>query len=147
MYKHILIPLDDSKLSRTAIKNGVALARSIKARVTGFTAMPEYRLPTESEVMARRVVGPEEHGKLCAKKAKAILGRLERTAAAAGVKCDTAYSLADRPDEAIAAAAEKGRCDLILMVSHGRSGLSALVNGSQTRGVLAKTKVPTLVYR
>src|SRR4051812_33893752 len=121
MYKHILIPIDDSKLAEKAIKNGVALARSMKARVTGFVAMPEYRLPTEADVVARRIIGPDEHNKRCAKKAATILGKLERRAAAAGVKCATQYSLDDRPDEAIAKAATKNGCDLILMASHGRT--------------------------
>lgn len=147
MYKHILIPIDDSKLADKAIKNGIALARSINARITGFTAVPEYQVPSETEMMARRAISLMEHEKRSAKKAKAILGRLARRAGAAGVKCATDYALADRPDEAIAKAAEKHGCDLILMASHGRSGLSALINGSQTRGVLAKTTIATLVCR
>jgi nucleotide-binding universal stress UspA family protein len=147
MYKHILIPIDDSKLADTAIKNGIALARSMQARITGFTAMPEYQPPSETEMIARRAISLPAHEKTCAKKAKAILGRLARRASAAGVQCETDYVLDDRPDQAIARAAEKHGCDLILMASHGRSGLSALINGSETRGVLAKSKVPTLVYR
>lgn len=147
MYKHILIPIDGSKLSEKAIKNGVALAQSMNARVTGFTAMPEYELPSEVEMMARRAVGLAEHGKRCKRKAKAILGKLQRRAQAAGVACKTDYVLNNRPDEAIVKAAGKHGCDLILMASHGRSGLSALLNGSETRGVLAKTTIPTLVYR
>lgn len=147
MYKHILIPIDDSKLAQKAVRHGIALARSINARVTGFTAMAEYRIPSEAQLTARNIVSIAEHERRSAKKAQAILGRLARRAKAAGVKCATEYAIDDRPDQAIATAARKHGCDLILMVSHGRSGLSALINGSQTRGVLAKTTVPTLVYR
>lgn len=147
MYKHILIPIDDSKLSGKAIKNGLALAHSMNARITGFTAVPEYRIPTETEVAARRAISLFEHEKRSAKKANAILGRLARRATAAGVTCATDYAVDDRPDEAIAKAAKKHGCDLIVMTSHGRTGLSLLLNGSATRGVLAKSDVPTLVYR
>ena len=56
MYKHILIPIDDSKLSDVAVKNGIAFARSIRARVTGFTAVPEYQIPNELEVMNRSAI-------------------------------------------------------------------------------------------
>lgn len=147
MFKHILIPIDDSKLSEKAIQNGVALARMMKARVTGFTAMPEYQIPSESEIMTRKAISVVEHEKLSQKKAKTILGRLERRAEAAGVPCDTDFALNDRPDEAIVKAAGVHGCDLILMASHGRSGLSALLKGSETRGVLAKSAIPTLVYR
>lgn len=147
MYKHILIPIDDSKLSDKAIKNGIALARSMNARVTGFTAVPAYQIPSEAEVMSRKAISIHEHEKRAQRRAKAILGRLERRAKAAGVECGTDFALNDRPDEAIVSAAGRHGCDLILMASHGRTGLSALLNGSETRGVLAKTKIPTLVYR
>ena len=147
MYKHILIPLEDGKLADKAIKTGVALARSLKAKITGFTAMPAYQIPSEGEVMSRRVVSPAVHEQRSRAAAKKILARLERSAAKAGVECAGAFALSDYPDDAIVNAAAKHRCDLILMVSHGRSGLSALLNGSQTRGVLAKAKIPTLVYR
>ncbi|MGE5638627.1 MAG: universal stress protein [Clostridia bacterium] len=147
MYKHILIPLDDSKLAGKAIKSGVALARSLNARVTGFTALPAYQIPSEAELMSRHAISPVEHDKRSRAKAKQILSKLQKSAEKAGVACDTSFTLTDDPDDAIVKAADKHRCDLILMVSHGRSGLSALLNGSHTRGVLAKAKVPTLVYR
>jgi len=147
MYQHILIPIDDSKLSEKAIREGIALARTVKARVTGFTALPAYHMPTESEIRARQIVSPAVHAERSRRKARTILGRLERRAKAEGVACELDYVLDDNVDSAIADAASKHRCDLILMASHGRSGLSALLNGSHTRGVLAKTKVPTLVYR
>lgn len=147
MYKHILIPIDDSKLSEKAIKNGIAMARSMKARITGLTAVPEYQAPSESAMMRRTALSLEDHEKRAKKKASAILGKLARRARAAGVKCDTQFTLSDRPDDAIVVAATKSGCDLILMASHGRSGLSALLNGSQTRGVLSRSTIPTLVYR
>lgn len=147
MFKHILIPIDDSKLSEKAIQNGVALARMMKARVTGFTAMPEYQIPTEAEIVTRKAISVAEYEKRAKRKAQAILGKLARKAKAAGVACDTDFVLNDRPDEAIVRAAGEHGCDLILMASHGRSGLSALLIGSETRGVLSKTGIPTLVYR
>jgi nucleotide-binding universal stress UspA family protein len=147
MYKHILIPIDGSKLSQKAVKNGVALARTLGAKVTGFTAVPAYPIPSEAAAYSGKIMALDEYEKRMHKKARAILARVVRSAGAAGVPCDTAYVLDDRPDEAIAKAAAKHRCDLILMASHGRSGLSAVFKGSETRGVLAKTTVPTLVYR
>jgi nucleotide-binding universal stress UspA family protein len=63
------------------------------------------------------------------------------------VDCDTDYAQNNNPDQAIVRAAETHNCDLIFMASHGRTGLKALVLGSQTRGVLGKSKIPTLVYR
>jgi nucleotide-binding universal stress UspA family protein len=68
-------------------------------------------------------------------------------ARAAGVEYDSGYEQSDRPHEAIIRAAEKNGCDLIFMASHGRRGISALVHGSETQGVLTHSKIPTLVYR
>ena len=147
MYKHILIPIDDSKLSDVAVKNGIAFARSIRARVTGFTAVPEYQIPNELEVMNRSAISMDEHNRRAQKKAEGVLRKVASRARAAGVPCDTDFVQSDRPDEAIIRAAKKHGCDLIFMASHGRSGLKALVMGSETRGVLGKSTIPTLVYR
>ncbi|HEX7251161.1 MAG TPA: universal stress protein [Burkholderiales bacterium] len=147
MYKHILIPIDDSKLGDVALKNGIALARSIRARVTGFTAVPCYEIPSESSIGNRTAISIAEHNKRSKKKAEKVLRKIAARAQSAGVACEVDYVQSDRPDEAIVRAAEKHRCDLIIMASHGRSGLGALVFGSETRGVLAKSKIPTLVYR
>ena len=147
MYKHILIPIDDSKLSSVAVKNGIDFARSIRARVTAFTAVPEYQVPNELEVRNHSAISMEEHDRLARKKAEQVLRKAVAKARAAGVPFDTDYAQNDRPDEAIVNAAEKHGCDLIFMASHGRTGLKAIVLGSQTRGVLGKSKIPTLVYR
>ena len=61
MFKHIMIPTDGSELSEKAIDAGVEFAREVKARVTGFIAVPEYKLPSEGELMARHGVTPSQH--------------------------------------------------------------------------------------
>src|SRR5688572_14823930 len=61
MFKHILIPTDGTELSDKAIDAGIEFAREVRARVTGFTAVPEYQIPGEAELMARRGVSPQEH--------------------------------------------------------------------------------------
>ena len=63
------------------------------------------------------------------------------------MECGRDYALSDRPHAAIIDAANRLGCDLIFMASHGRSGLSALVHGSETRGVLTHSTIPTLVVR
>ena len=147
MYKHILIPTDGSRVAEMAVKNGLAFARSIKARVTGFIAMPEYEMPSESALMSRKGISMPEHEKRMKRKAEALLKRFAVKARSAGVKCEVEYALSDRPYEAIIRAAEKNGCDLIFIASHGRRGLSALLHGSQTQALLTRTRIPTLVYR
>ena len=147
MYKHILIPTDGSELSEKAIEAGVEFARETRARVTGFTAVPEYQLPSEIEMMNHHCVSPEQYELKVRKQAEAALQKIADCARAAGVEYDAEYQQSDRPHEAIVRAAAKHGCDLIFMASHGRRGISALIHGSETQGVLAHSKIPTLVYR
>jgi nucleotide-binding universal stress UspA family protein len=66
---------------------------------------------------------------------------------AAGVRCDTIREVHDQPYRAIIDAAEAKGCDLIVMASHGRRGMSALLLGSEAHKVLTHSTIPVLVYR
>ena len=147
MYKHILIPTDGSQLSAKAIEAGVEFARSIGARVTGFPAVPAYQISSEVEFMARRAISLEQYERDARKHAEAVLQPISDRARASAVEYDAEFAQSDRPHEAIVRAAEKHGCDLIFMASHGRRGISALVHGSETQGVLTHSTIPTLVYR
>jgi nucleotide-binding universal stress UspA family protein len=80
-------------------------------------------------------------------RANKLLDKVARRAKAAGVNMEAEAVLSDRPAEAMIAAAQKRRCDLIFIGSHGRKGFSALLLGSQTHEVLSRSRIPTLVYR
>jgi nucleotide-binding universal stress UspA family protein len=147
MYKHILIPTDGSKLSEKAVAAGIEFARFIHARVTGFTAVPEYRVPSETELMSKHAISLTDYERDAKKQAEIALQPIADRARAAGVEYDADFTLSDRPHEAIIRTAKSRGCDLIFMASHGRRGLSALVHGSETQGVLTHSSIPTLVYR
>ena len=148
MYNHVLIPSDGSELAEKGVRAGIEFAHLVGARVTAFTAVPEYQVPAQSDVMSRRrVLSLQEHEERARRQAEAILANIAERAAAAGVECGRDYALSDRPHAAIIDAANRLGCDLIFMASHGRSGLSALVHGSETRGVLTHSTIPTLVVR
>jgi nucleotide-binding universal stress UspA family protein len=147
MYKHILIPTDGSKLSERAVEAGIEFARFVHARVTGFTAVPEYQVPSEAELMSKHAISLTEYERDAKKQAEIALQPIADRARAAGVDYDAEFTQSDRPHEAIIRAAQKHNCDLIFMASHGRRGLSALVHGSETQGVLTHSTIPTLVYR
>jgi nucleotide-binding universal stress UspA family protein len=135
-------------VAEKAVSAGIDFARSIGARVTAFTAVPEYQLPSQTEVMShKRIPSLQQHEDWAKRQAQTILKTISERAAAVGVPCDGDYALCDRPHEAIIDAAKRNGCDLIFMASHGRSGLSALIHGSETKGVLTGSTIPTLVYR
>src|SRR3954465_11506619 len=117
MYKHILIPTDGSVTAEKAVKAGLKFAKGAKAKVTVFTAMPEFRTPTAAEVATRSVISIAEHERRSREQAQRLLDKVVRRAKAAGVKLDTETALSDWPGKAIIAAATKNRCDLIFIGS------------------------------
>ncbi len=148
MYRYILIPTDGSETAAKALQAGVDYAREAGARVLFFTAVSEYHVPSEAELMAKHhVKSIFEHEEDSREAARAILERAAESARNAHVEYETEYALSDRPYEAIINAARKHGCDAIFMASHGRKGLQALWFGSQTKEVLTHSDIPTLVYR
>ncbi len=146
MFKHILVPTDGSSLSQNAVRAAAQLAKECGARITGFYAKPEsHAYITEGlhidEILWAKVT---EHD---AAEAKLALDFVVQTCQGAGVPCTPLTGTSDFPFEAIIGAAREQGCDLIFMASHGRSGFSALLLGSETHKVLTHSKIPVLVYR
>ena len=147
MYKNILIATDGSKLSDKAVVHAIDLAQALGAKLTAFYAAPDYPLPAYADGVVYEPVSRKEYTKLAAEDAQKILDAVTARATAAGLDCRTAYSIAAAPWEAILAAAKKNKCDAIVMASHGRRGVSALLLGSETQKVLTHTKLPVIVVR
>ena len=147
MYKHILIPTDGSPLARSAIEAGVELAKKLGAKVTGFYAAPPA---TPLEYKGLLPVGydePVDRARAIEEMAQRYLEVIEKTAKAAGVPCKVEHVTNDYPADAIIAAAERNKCELIFMATHGRGGLRRSMLGSQTQKVLSQSKIPVLVHR
>ena len=86
-----------------------------------------------------------EHAERTKAHGQKILNGVAEQARAAGVACETVQIEQDHPYEGIIETAERRGCDLIVMASHGRSGIAAIVLGSVTTKVLTHTKIPVLV--
>jgi len=147
MFKNILIPTDGSALSRKAIKAGVELARTVGARITGFYSPEQYEVLAYGEYFPPDLMSRAEWENRSKKTAVRFLAAIEKEATAAGVKYSGLFLDSVSPWEAIVEAAKKNKCDLIFMASHGRSGLSGLLLGSQAAKVLAHSKVPVMIYK
>ena len=145
MFKHILIPTDGSDLSRKAVLYGVQLAKFTGARVTALTIKAPYVV---SSMDAIAVVGSQQqYEDEAAQYAERALEQAQMAAEAAGVTLETLEETHDQPYRAIIDAALANGCDLIVMASHGRRGVSALLLGSETNKVLTHSAIPVLVYR
>jgi nucleotide-binding universal stress UspA family protein len=148
MYKNILVPTDGSRLSAKAIKTAVRLAKTVGARVTGVYVIPPYVAPMYGEaVVYVPEVSPKRYKELSEKEAKKALAAIEIEAQTAGVPCKAASLVADQAWRGIIRTAHAKKCDLIVMASHGRRGLSGLLLGSETTKVLTHSKTPVLVCR
>ena len=140
MYTHILIPTDGSELAGKGVQHGVALAKLIGAKITILTVLPPDMITADREVDEIRKASKQKH-------AEEVLGAVATQTQTAGVACETIQVEHEHPYQAVIDTADSKGCDLIVMASHGRRGISAIVLGSETVKVLTHCKIPVLVYR
>jgi nucleotide-binding universal stress UspA family protein len=147
MYKHILVATDGSRLSQKAAVHAIALAKAMQAGLTGFHASPDFPLPVYADGVVFEPLSPEQYRSECRQQAQRVLNAIAVKARAEGIDFTPAHVFSPTPWAAILAAAKKHRCDAIVMASHGRRGVAALVLGSETQKVLTHSKLPVLVVR
>ena len=140
MYRHILIPTDGSDLAQRGVAHGLALAKSLGAKVSVIFVVEPF-----SEMTGRFQEAVARYAELRKEQAASTLDGAAKSAREAGVPCETIQVENGQPHQALIAAAEDKGCDLIVMSSHGRSGLSMLLIGSVTNKVLTHAKTPVLV--
>ena len=141
MFKNILVPTDGSDLAAKAVEQGVLFAKDIGAKITAVTVTePFHFLSVSPNQLEYTPIKYERHSKIHA-------GVVSDAAKLAGVVCDTLHVEHEQVYQAIIEAAEARKCDLIVMASHGRRGVSAGVLGSETVKVLTHSKIPVLMYR
>jgi len=145
MFKHILLPTDGSKLSDKSVKQGIRMAKALRAKVTALHVIPKFHTFTYQADMIEAT--RDEYAQASAKQAEDFLRFVKRVAGSADVECETLQVSGDQPYKEIIKIAQKKDCDLILMASHGRRGLEGFLLGSETQKVLTHSKTPVLVYR
>jgi nucleotide-binding universal stress UspA family protein len=145
MFKHLLLPTDGSAASEVAIRAAVSLAKDSGAKVTGLHVIQPFH------VFAYDVEMIEDTRVTYAAQAQAraerYLGAIEKAAKEWEVACETSVVTDEHPYEAIIRTAKARGCDLVVMASHGRRGIKALMLGSETQKVLTHSALPVLVVR
>ena len=149
MYRRILVPLDGSKLAECALPHAEELAKgcdtekvilvSVTERIQGYRAFEEPGQP-----LGQRLT-PEAYGKK-EKQAQKYLGKIAKAMEDKGIKVSTEVLLGDPAEEIIIYAKHPG-CDLIVMSSHGRSGISRWTHGSVADRIFRGSPVPVLMVR
>lgn len=147
MFRKILVPTDNSPLSKKAIKAAIAFAKVHKAKVIGFYATERFEVLAYGEYFPPDLVSAAEWDRRAKATATKVLAVIGKQARATGVSCETLHVPAMAPWEGIIKAAKKKKCDLIFMASHGRTGLAGLLLGNQASKVLGHSKIPVLIYK
>jgi nucleotide-binding universal stress UspA family protein len=145
MYKHILLPTDGSELAGKAVTNGLAFAKETNAKITVLTVSAPFHVFTFNTQAVEDT--QEEYRKRMQEHTSKTLQSVADAAKAAGVAYETIHVEHEHPYQAIIDTAKAEGCDLIMMASHGRRGISAIVIGSETLKVLTHSRIPVLVHR
>ena len=144
MYQRILVPTDGSEITAKAVATAVSLAKLSGASLVALCVKEPFPYSAISEMQP---VPPQEfydaQERIASARVKAVLD----AAAAAGLACDGATVEALHPWEAILDVAKQKGCDLVVMASHGRRGMAALLIGSETSRVLTHSTLPVLVVK
>lgn len=145
MFNHLLIPTDGSPLSTLAVDKGLTFARDTGAKVTVLSVFEPFEIftPSPEQLSSTR----EEYEKYARMETARALSDAQFKAKSLGVTCFGEQVESDEPYEAIISTAQAKGCDLIVMASHGRRGINALILGSVTTKVLTHSKIPVLVFR
>jgi nucleotide-binding universal stress UspA family protein len=144
MYKRILVPTDGSEISAKAVQAAISMARLTGAQLMAISVKEPFPYSAISEMQP---VPPQEFYDAQERIAAARVKEAADIAQAAGLACQGFTVEAMHPHEAILDHAKNQGCDLIVMASHGRRGLSALLLGSETQKVLTHSPIPVLVIK
>ena len=144
MYKRILVPTDGSDITKKATATAITLAKTLGATIYTLSVKEPFPYSAISEMQP---VPPQEFFDAQERIAAARVKAGTEAATAAGVTCHGHTVEALHPWEAILDHAKAQGCDLVVMASHGRRGVSAMLLGSETQKVLTHSTLPVLVVR
>lgn len=140
MYKTILITLDQSQLAEQALPHALAIAKAFSSSIELLTVVPIFPAATQDQAWSSAQVG------IFADEAAEYLGGVASRFASSGIKAKVNVAQGDIAGT-ILTFCDESECDLIVMSTHGRSGLGRWVYGSITDRILRHSEVPVLLVR
>ena len=147
MFKRILCATDGSKRSAHAVKTAASIAKDMGALLTLVHVTPDYRTPYYPDGVMIDWPSEKDYKRDCKAAADKVFAKDTALALKEGAEAEALHLFGDSPADEILGAAKKVKADLIVMASHGRKGFEAMLLGSETQKVLARTNVPVLVVR
>ena len=140
MYERILVTLDMSELAEKALPHAIELAKAFGAELHLVSVVPVI----EPEAMQSAGVSIDWQAQL--DRAREYMGGVRKELIATGVEAEWDVCQGDVTEE-ILRYCEQQECDIIVMSTHGRSGLGRWVYGSVADRVLRHAPVPVLLVR
>jgi nucleotide-binding universal stress UspA family protein len=144
MYKRILVPTDGTEITKKAVDTAIGLARLMGSKLYTLSVKEPFPYSAISEMQP---TPPQEFYDAQERIAASRVQAVRDACGAVGLTCEAATIEALHPWEAIIDFAKEKGCDLIVMASHGRRGVSALLLGSETQRVLIHTTTAVLIVR
>jgi len=132
----LLVATDGSEFSKSAVREAISLANICSSKLIAVSVV---RTNTEYESLMPQVVEKDE------KEMAAHLESIKNMASKEGVDCETILHLSEDPYQDIVSDAEKRQVNMIILSSHGRTGLKRLMMGSVTAKVIGHAPCNVLI--
>lgn len=146
MYKHILVAVDGSDASNSALQEAIKLAKEMEARLRIVHIIDVVTLNWDAEFGDFNAII-----KAMSKSGEEILNKALTVAREAGITAEMKLvkieTLGHRITEMIAEEANQWPADLIVIGTHGRRGFNRLLLGSVAEGVVRVVTKPVLLIR
>ena len=140
MFKHLLVPVDGSDVSKKSLKKVAALAKADKAAVTLVYVSDPMPPMVYSDSTMGYGISQKDHKKVCEAFAQDVFKK-----STVGIKVNTLHIADSNLSEGILEGAKKAKADVIVMASHKRTGIKSVLLGSETHEVIVHAKLPVLV--
>jgi nucleotide-binding universal stress UspA family protein len=148
LISHILVPLDGSENSETAIPYAEVLARGLPAEINLYRmARKAYDSASKDDMVGGRGLGDSEFDVTEQQRAMAYLEDIENDLRKKKIRVSSYSTLNDNPAEAITDAGRNKDADLVLMTTRGSSGITAWAPGSIAHKLLQTGDLPLLIVR
>lgn len=143
-YQHILVPVDGSAISLSAVRHAASIAKTFNAELTLISVVVENPFQGTdfytSPIMKEYFVQATANANQALKDAQAV-------ATECGIQADTQVVQGDVSSVTIGATAEKLNANLIVMGSHGRKGFQKFLLGNFAQDVLTNTSLPVMIVK
>lgn len=144
MFKHLLVPIDGSDMTKKSLKKVLDLAKKDAASITLVYVSDPMPPMVYSDSSLGYGFSQKDHKKACDAFAKNLFKNTQAVLGE-GVAVRTLHTFNPRLAGGVLAAAKKAKADVIVMASHKRTGIKGMLLGSQTNEVIVHSSLPVIV--